>query len=171
LAPSKNVEAILQLARIWPEKNFVIAGPGGSDFDRVKNAAQHMKIGNVTLLPSIDTRQKAWLYQHCDAFLFPSIAEGFGLPPIEAMYFGKPVFASNRTSLPEICGNNAFYFDDFMPEKMRDVVELGLQTYAKDNPSEAIKLHTRRFSWEKAAQSYLTLYLQLASNSKRMLEK
>lgn len=53
------------------------------------------------------------LYESCVAFLFPSITEGFGLPVIEAMSFGTPVFLSNSSSLPEVGGNEAFYWNSY----------------------------------------------------------
>ena len=62
---------------------------------------------NVRVLLGIDDATKAWLLGHCEAFVFPSLAEGFGLPPLEAMYFGAPVFLSRLTSLPEIGGSQA----------------------------------------------------------------
>lgn len=56
----------------------------------------------------IEQTEKIWLYRNCQAFLFPSRGEGFGLPVIEAMQFGKAVFISNYTCLPEISNGFAF---------------------------------------------------------------
>ena len=60
--------------------------------------------------------------RHCEAFLFPSLFEGLGLPVIEAMSHGKPVFSSMQTSLSEIAGEYAFAFDSFEPELMARTV-------------------------------------------------
>ena len=122
MAPSKNVEAIVGLARAWPERTFVLAGPAWGHSKQL-----HDELGdslpNVRVLLGIDDAEKAWLLGHCEAFLFPSLAEGFGLPPLEAMYFGAPVFLSRLTSLPEIGGSQAAYFDDFSPQSMRATIE------------------------------------------------
>jgi glycosyltransferase involved in cell wall biosynthesis len=109
----------------------------------------------------IDDAQKAWLYQHCEAFLFPSLTEGFGLPPIEAMHFGKPAFLSDRTSLPEVGGDVAFYWPDFEPQHMKRILETGLARFAQEGLAPAAQAHAARYSWERCAQEYLDLYLSL----------
>jgi glycosyltransferase involved in cell wall biosynthesis len=162
LAPSKNVESILNVASIWPEQRFVIAGPSGQDFDRIQLIAQNKQLQNVDLLPNVSNAQKAWLYENCIGFMFPSIAEGFGLPPVEAMYFGKPVFASNNTALPEVCGSCALYFDSFEPDKMRSLVQSGINAQDRQRSAFYIRQHAHQYTWNKAARAYLQLYLRLA---------
>src|SRR5690606_9157768 len=93
----------------------------------------------------IDEAQKAWAYANCAGFLFPSLTEGFGLPPIEAMHFGKPVFLARRTSLPEVGGDVAEYFDDFEPAAMRRVVEAGLARARQPGFADAVRRHAARF--------------------------
>lgn len=115
----------------------------------------------VTITGAITDADKAWYYQHCEAFLFPSLAEGFGLPVIEAMYFGKPVFASNKTSLPEIGGDCAFYFDNFEPEYMQQVFKNGMARYAGSYMEADIIARARLFSWETTARNYIALYEEL----------
>ena len=103
---------------------------------------------------------KHWYLQNCEAFLFPSLAEGFGLPVLEAMRYGKPVFCSDRTSLPEIGGDCAFYFNhDFEPRAMQEELRNGLAAFrAGELPPEKIIARTRLFSWEKAAKEYYDIY-------------
>jgi len=158
MSPSKNPGAIVELARIWPEMRFVLCGPPGDDSRRLRDAVQ---LPNVQFHLGIDDAQKAWAYAHCAGFLFPSLTEGFGLPPIEAMHFGKPVFLARRTSLPEIGGDAADYFDDFDPATMRRIVEAGLARAAQPGRAEAIRHHAARFDWDKAAAAYLALYERL----------
>ncbi len=73
----------------------------------------------VFLTGKVDDIAKQFYLSKCHAFVFPSIREGFGLPPIEAMHFGKPIFLSNKTSLPEIGGEHCYYWDNFDPEYMK----------------------------------------------------
>ena len=87
------------------------------------------------------------------------MSEGFGLPVIEAMLMGKPVFLSKLTCLPEIGGPEAFYWDNFEANNMREVFENGMTVYESDpGKAERIQQHAAQFSWEKAAKAYLDLY-------------
>ncbi len=71
----------------------------------------------------ISDEDKYWFLKNCKAVLFPSKFEGMGIPPIEAMRFGKPVFASASSSIPEICEDNAFYWENFNPEDMKKSIK------------------------------------------------
>ena len=95
---------------------------------------------------------------NCEAFIFPSLSEGFGIPPIESMQLGKPTFLSNLTSLPEIGGPHAYYFESFDENHMQDVFLKGMEDYRTNNRKEAIVNWANQFSWEKATQEYLDVY-------------
>jgi glycosyltransferase involved in cell wall biosynthesis len=158
MSPSKNPAAIVEMARIWPEMRFVLCGPVGHDSRALRDSVD---LPNVQFHLGIDDAQKAWAYANCAGFLFPSLTEGFGLPPIEAMHFGKPVFLARRTSLPEIGGDVADYFDDFEPLGMRRIVEAGLARAREPGRAEAIRRHAARFNWDDAAAAYLALHARL----------
>jgi glycosyltransferase involved in cell wall biosynthesis len=153
MSASKNPRAILGLARLWPEMDFLLCGPASRDTEVLVRGND---LANVHFRLGISDEEKAWAYAECAGFLFPSLTEGFGLPPIEAMYFGKPVFLSRLTALPEVGGSVAHYFDDFEPHAMRAVVESGLRDAA--GCSGAVRAHAGRFNWEQAAAGYLRLY-------------
>ncbi len=153
MSPTKNPGAILGLARAWPEMRFLLCGPRSADTEALERGND---LSNVTLRLDIDDAQKAWAYAHCAGFLFPSLTEGFGLPPIEAMYFGKPVFLSRLTALPEVGGDAAFYFDGFDPQAMRRVVAAGLAE--AEARAADVRAHARRFDWDATARGYLALY-------------
>ncbi len=159
MSPSKNPQALLGLAAAWPEMDFVLAGPANEDAQALRAAN---RLPNVQFHLGISDEQKAWAYGACAGFLFPSITEGFGLPPIEAMHFGKPVFLSRLTSLPEVGGEVADYFDSFEPAAMRTVVERGLARHAVDPWSaQAVRAHATQFDWDRAGDAYAALYLRL----------
>jgi glycosyltransferase involved in cell wall biosynthesis len=125
-------------------------------------AAETYGVGNrVKLTGPITEEEKYWYYKNCDAFLFPSYAEGFGLPVIEAMHYGKPVFISTKTCLPEIGGNAAYYFHSFESQPMRKAFAGGMQHYQRTQPQQLIKERAAFFSWKKAAQQYIDVYKQL----------
>ena len=156
--PSKNPQALLGLARAWPEMHFVLCGPAN---DHSRRLQAENRLPNVEFHLSISDAQKAWAYANCTGFLFPSLTEGFGLPPIEAMHFGKPCFLARRTCLPEIGGNAADYFDSFDPAAMKQVVQQGLQHMQQPGRAQAIQAHAAQFNWDRAAADYLALYARL----------
>ena len=103
---------------------------------------------------------RQWLYEHCEAFLFPSLAEGFGFPVLEAMQCGKPVFLSRATSLPEIGGDVACYFDSFEALAMKQVFCDGMQRLRDDSTFRARAIaHAAGFGWSAAAKRYADIYL------------
>jgi len=124
-------------------------------------AAEFGCADRVTITGAVSEQDKAWYYKNCEAFLFPSLAEGFGLPVIEAMYFGKPVFLSDKTSLPEIGGDCAFYFNSFEPEKMQQVFTNGMHSYIKSYMEPDIIKRAASFTWENTARNYINLYQEL----------
>ncbi len=163
MAPSKNVEALLALAAAWPEApTLVLAGPSAERNAELRAQADALGLGpRVQLLTLVSEAQKAWLYQHCTAFMFPSLTEGFGLPPIEALHCGRPVFLSDRTCLPEVGGDAAFYWRSFEPTAMRAVVEQALAHFGPPQADHA-RQHAARYTWEAAADAYLALYMNTA---------
>lgn len=111
---------------------------------------------------AISENDKQWYYANCSAFVFPSLSEGFGLPLVEAMHFGKPVFISNATSLPEIGGDAAYIFPDFDPQNMQSVFAAGIKDFEENNLAKKVKARAALFNWDEAAQAYLNIYQQLA---------
>lgn len=158
MSPSKNPQAILALAAAWPEMDFVFCGPPSGD---AKALAAEPQPKNVRFFLGINDAQKTWAYAHCAGFLFPSLTEGFGLPPIEAMHFGKPVFLARRTCLPEIGGDAAWYFDDFEPATMKAIVMAGLAAGSAPGRADAVRAHAAQFDWDRCAAQYLALYRRL----------
>lgn len=154
MTPSKNINAILGLAAFWPEMNFVLAGPESSHLDFVRRSTEGL--ANVRVYGNISDAQKAWFFANCKGFIFPSLTEGFGLPPLEAMHFGKPVFLSNLTCLPEIGGPAAWYFENFTNEHMKAVVESGLSLGPAR--AEVIRARAAQFNWDDCANQYIGIY-------------
>lgn len=162
--PKKNVHTLLPLLEAFPDYRLVLAGPDGHPYaQHIREQARKLGVGDRLLMPgAIDEPTKLWLYAHCDAFLFPSLSEGFGLPVAEAMTFGKPVFVSNLTSLPEVGGKEAYYFDSFEPERMAKTLHDGLHDFAQ-NPLRQQRMQKRaaQFAWSSVAAEYWKVYERL----------
>ena len=101
----------------------------------------------------------ASMYKNAAAFVYPSLYEGFGIPPLEAMSLGCPVICGNTSSIPEVVGDAGEYFDPSEPESMRIAIEAVLQSTSLSNDLVA-KGHVRRalFSWERCARETLDVY-------------
>ena len=124
-------------------------------------AQQHGVTNRLVFTGPVSENDKQWYLKHCQAFVFPSIAEGFGLPVIEAMYFGKLVILSRHTALPEIGGEQAYYFDSFDPASMQEVLLKSLAHYSAKTNHDDIVARAKLFNWQHAAIQYLSLYRQL----------
>lgn len=118
-------------------------------------------LDKIIFTGAISEEEKYWYLKHCTAFVFTSISEGFGLPPIEAMRLGKPVFLSNLTSLPEVGGSASYYFENFSPNHMNDVFDKGMKDYIDNDRKNSIIEWSNQFTWEKAAAEYILIYNEL----------
>ena len=102
------------------------------------------------------------LYYYASVFVFPSIYEGFGLPPLEAMANGCPVIVSNESCLPEICGDAALYFNPFDELEIKDKITTVLKSpvLQTDLIERGIQ-HSSKFSWEKSGKLHVELFNSL----------
>lgn len=159
--PKKNVHTLLPMLEAFPDYRLVLAGPDRHPYaQHIREQAEKLGIADRLLMTGpVDESTKLWLYAHCTAFLFPSLSEGFGLPVAEAMTFGKPVFISRLTSLPEVGGKEAYYFENFDPESMAQTLDEGLRDF-NQNPlrQERLRRRAAMFSWPSVANEYWELY-------------
>lgn len=160
--PKKNVHVLPGLLP-GTDYELVIAGILDPEYSKTVRAAakQHGVRDRVHLLGPVSEEEKSWYFRNCGAFAFPSLAEGFGLPAVEAMYYGKPVFLSDHASLPEIGGGEAYYFTDFDSAAMREVFARGMEDYQTPGRAEQIRKRALGFSWDRAAEDYLAVYRKL----------
>lgn len=153
------IEAHQLLLVKHPNLHLVIVGKRDETSKDLEEWTLREGYRNVTFFGFASDDQLAWLYSHATVYIFPSFMEGFGLPGLEAMKHGAPVASSNTTSLPEVYGDAAIYFD---PYDHRDMA-LKINTIITDQTvrDELIKKGTRRvasFSWEKMATETLSVY-------------
>ena len=118
--PHKNL-AILHSIN-WKKYDLQLCIVGGAP-EKWGSTLQQIVERNIIYAGRISDSEVKALYTHALAYIFPSLYEGFGIPPLEAMHCGCPVIASNRTSIPEVCGDAALYFDPTSTENLQLEVE------------------------------------------------
>lgn len=164
----KNFHVLIDFIEQIEGYSLIIAGDdSGSYAKSIRKLIRKKNLGKRVILPGIISNQdRIYLYQNCSAFLFPSLMEGFGLPVIEAMRFGKPVYISTFSSLPEIGGDLAYYWDNFNPESMRDVFLDNQIKYERDFSflSKRISEYSFQFNWEDSIEKYISLYKKTLEN-------
>lgn len=164
ISSKKNFHVLIPFLKKTKYK-LVIAGDNSTSYAKeIMKSANESEVRDKVILPGkISEEEKLWLYRNCEAFVFPSLAEGFGLPVAEAMSQGKPVFLSDKTSLPEIGGDAAFYWENFEPEYMFNIFNEKMHLYKHDiSYKEKLINQSKKFSWEYAARQYFDLYCVLA---------
>lgn len=156
----KNFHVLLDMIKLMPDYDVYICGDRKWEYaEMMQKRIADENITNAFMTEKISPAEKIWLYDNCNAFLFPSKFEGFGLPVIEAMQFGKPVFSSRYTSLPEIGGAYAFFWDNFEPEHMKEVVETNIVKFHSDKEKIVKQIeYALSFTIEKHMGKYIELY-------------
>lgn len=154
LNPTKNFAALIEAYAISPLADrlpLVIVGAVNSQvFSAGAPLAHHPNVRWAGPVPDAQLRA---LYEAALVFVFPSIYEGFGIPPLEAMRCGCPVVASNASSIPEVCGDAVAYFDP----TDRSAMMAAIDTLLRDDTrrGELIKrglARARTYSWDRAAE-------------------
>lgn len=161
--PKKNFHVLLDMAKLMPHKYIYIAGYNDTEYGRmIKKRIKEENITNVVLLGKVSEEEKNWFYANCEAFVFPSLFEGFGLPIIEAMQFGKPVFSSKETCLKEIGGDFSFFWDGYDAQTMKELIDNNLDSFYnnKEHISKEIE-YANTFSYENHFKQYEKLYSEL----------
>jgi glycosyltransferase involved in cell wall biosynthesis len=160
LEPRKNLPRLIEAFATLPpaargdRQLLLVGGRGWGTTELDAAVARH---GNaVRLLGFVSDADLAALYASADAVAYPALAEGFGLPVLEAMAAGAPVLTSNRSSLPEVGGTVAAYADPTDTASIRDALAALLEDPARREAMRAAgPAHAARFSWERTARETL----------------
>jgi glycosyltransferase involved in cell wall biosynthesis len=158
--PHKNAARLIEALAAVPDAVLVMPGYSTGYELELRSRIESAKVADrVRLLGWVDDATLEGLYRAADCFVFPSLAEGFGLPVLEAMLRGAPVACSNTTSLPEVAGDAALYFDPLDVEAIAGSVRKILEdeTVAARLRSAGRK-QAKRFNWAETAQRTLESY-------------
>lgn len=164
LEPRKNtkrlIEAYLRLRKTGAIKHkLVITGAKGWLYDEVLLLMQDTVYRNEIIFTGyIDIEDLPSLYSGADVFVYPSLYEGFGLPPLEAMACGTPVITSNVSSLPELVGDVGILVDPYSVDEIADAIYrvVSDDKLREDMRQKGLK-RAKIFSWEKAAREMLNV--------------
>jgi glycosyltransferase involved in cell wall biosynthesis len=156
--PHKNLKTLLRAFKLLqndlPHDLVIVGAQEGfvrGDRDSVTAAVDFG--GRVKLTGFVDDENLSAYYAHASLLVLPSLYEGFGLPPLEAMAIGCPVVAARAGALPEVCGDAALYFDPLNPDELATVIRRGLtdnswiEKARRDGPSRA-----KEFSWQDCSR-------------------
>lgn len=152
---------LLALKHIPPNKKLAISGSGKNIkeedltiFNEINKNGE--RVFFTGYLPNASVEE---YFKNADCYILPSLSEGFGLPILEAFYYQTPVLCSNTTSLPEVAGNAAIYFD---PYNQKDIADAIIKFY--NSPSLSAKIikegtqQLKKFSWAKTAKETVEVY-------------
>lgn len=162
--PHKNlwrlIEAYSLLRQKHPGLLLVLAGKKDAMYDLIEERARKQGLfDGVIFTGFVSESELKWLYQHCEAYIFPSLSEGFGLPALEAMLHGAPVASSDATCLPEVYGSAAYYFDptsvEDMVQKIDDILS---DPTLRKKLTAAGKQQAAKYSWKRMAEQTLVVY-------------
>ena len=166
IEPRKNIETLIKAFNYVKEKynsnlKLILAGGLGWKFEGVLKLFEEAKYKEDIVMPGfISKEEKKYLYQHAEAFVYPSLYEGFGLPILEAMAERTLVITANNSSLPEVGGDVAFYYNDTLSyeelgEKIQEVLNLN-DEQKQERINKGLE-QIKKFTWEKCAKETLDI--------------
>ena len=171
LQPRKNLSRLftayinMRDKKLIDEKLVVVGKKAWLFSDIFKFAYESKYRNDIIFTDYVEEKDLALLYNKAKIFVYPSVFEGFGLPPLEAMSCGAPVITSNVTSIPEVTGDAAILFD---PWSVEDIEEKIVNTINnKELCCKLSELGIKRaaaFSWRRTAQKTLKVYKELIGN-------
>ncbi len=172
----KNLTALLRAFSIIYKKinhNLLIVSDDKIALDREIKASNLDKylIKKIIFKKNLTDKEKYCVMKKAAMLVFPSLYEGFGLPPIEAMACGCPVIASNTSSIPEVCGNAAIYIDPYNHNSIAEgITELIEDCKLRERMIELGLERARKFNWELSAREHLRVFENVLARGKLPVE-
>ncbi len=172
LSRRKNIvvlaKAFAKFHNSHPDYQLVVTGgskPTVND-PELESALSSLPEGSFVKLGLVSPRALVLLYQRAEFFVFPSLYEGFGLPPLEAQAAGCPVICSNSSSLPEVMNDSALMFDPTSTEQLANHMNSMTEPELRATLIENGLKNAATFTWNKTANEWLSLCDEVAANKK-----
>lgn len=166
----KNIRRLMEAHQLMleqrPNLGLVLVGRMNPDTLSNKEWSEKKGYKNIHFTGFLDDSKRDWLFTKAQAYVFPSLMEGFGLPPLEAMAYGTPVVSSDASCMPEILGDAAEYFN---PLDITNITSVTLRVI--ENKSLKNQLITRghrqvaKYSWKKMAEQTREVYEKVLTSS------
>jgi len=158
----KNFEILLRTYAhsSFLRHNFKIIAFGGGSFTHEENKLMiqlNLNLNSIIHLSGSDGLLKS-LYKQAVAFIYPSLYEGFGFPPLEAMMYGCPTISANASCIPEITGSASLLFNPLSIDDLLEKMELVLTNDMRTQLIEKGLIHHQKFTWEKCSKETLNAY-------------
>ena len=168
LQPRKNIDRLIDAYLSMPKdvlsgRKLVIIGKKGWQCQDLVKRIKQLSGGGVVWLDNVTSEgELKYLFSGAEMFIFPSLYEGFGLPILEAFARKKPVIASNNTSLPEVGGDAALYFDPSSTDELRfRMLQLLGDEFLSRDMIERGFLRAKNFTWGETARNMIKVYQTL----------
>lgn len=159
-------EAHQKLLKKHPDLGLILVGKLNASARANKMLFEKHGYENIIFTDFIPNQERDWLYQHAEAYIFPSLTEGFGLPGLEAMGYGAPVVSSNATCLPEIYGDAALYFDPLNVNDIADTINTLLtDTTLRQSLIQKGLEKQASYSWKEMATQTYNIYEDILTSS------
>lgn len=170
-SPRKNIVGLIQSFSKLHERlknsnlKLIIAGKQGKSYSLYKKTAEDFNIADKVIFPGfISLEHMPIFYNACKFFVYPSLYEGFGLPPIEAMACGVPVIASNTTSIPEVVDGAAVLINPYDTDELTEAMEkVLLDNNLRNDLIKKALIRSSEFSWLKTAENTLNSFKKIIS--------
>lgn len=168
LEPRKNFTGLIEAYALMRDKGrkLVIAGGEGWLYDEIFARVEQLGLEGKVIFPGfVADEDLPALYNLAELFVFPSLYEGFGLPPLEAMACGTPVITSDRPSLPEVVGEAGFMVEATDSQGLAEAMERVLmdEDLRREMGEKGLK-QAEKFTWEAAAEKLLEVYKRLGAS-------
>ncbi len=173
LEPRKNISGLIkayhQIKRNNVKHKLVLAGTKYFQHEEIFETVNNLELQEEVIFPgSIKDEDLPLLYNCATLFVYPTFAEGFGIPPLEAMACGTPVISSNTSSIPEVVGNAGILIDPYNTEELASAI---LTVLRDSNLRERMKFEglkrAKSFTWENAAKKTLMAYYEIYDEGKK----
>lgn len=158
--PGKNAMGVIKAFEELRENEkytgeLVLVGMPGRGYEQISDYIDNSKFRSaITVTGYVTDEELIALYSNCDSFVFLSLYEGFGIPPLEAMACGAKTVVSNTSSLPEVVGDIGITVNPLNEKNVVDAIERSINNKNDNEEKKAVREHLKKFSWDYLSDEF-----------------